>query len=335
MREIFVIGGGPAGAAAAIAARREGSRVELFEKSKFPRHKVCGEFLSPEMLPVLEQLGIASAFLAERPARIPRLELHFRSRVKSATLPEPAYGLSRYRFDQLLLGQASELGTKVNQCRGEAGTSPVVMAAGRHALTTPAAPRGGRLFGFKAHFQGPQTDAVELYFFHGCYVGVNAIEGGLTNVCGLGPESLFRQFDFDYDAVVTSAPGLSGRLGPMRRAMNWLSVGPLVFENRFHHHLPADFYPAGDALSFVDPFTGSGLLTAVTTGSLAGAAAAQGIPSGEYLSRVRRLFEKPFAMSSLFRGALGTRWAELLAPLLPGQALYRWTRPKAASLLLQ
>jgi flavin-dependent dehydrogenase len=56
---ITVIGGGPAGCAAALAAMSEGSAVTLYEKSRFPRHKVCGEFLSPELVPALESLAVS------------------------------------------------------------------------------------------------------------------------------------------------------------------------------------------------------------------------------------------------------------------------------------
>jgi len=53
-----------------------------------------------------------------------------------------------------------------------------------------------RLFGFKAHFEGPSTDAVELFFDGQGYVGVSGIEQGLTNVCGIARESLLRRYGF-------------------------------------------------------------------------------------------------------------------------------------------
>ena len=53
MRAVHVVGGGPAGVMAAFAAMREGAPARIFEKSAFPRHKVCGEFLSPAILPLL------------------------------------------------------------------------------------------------------------------------------------------------------------------------------------------------------------------------------------------------------------------------------------------
>jgi flavin-dependent dehydrogenase len=92
---------------AAIAARRRGARVRVFEKTAFPRHKVCGEFLSPEILAVLQRAECADEFLRLRPAAIRYMELHFGSRVVRHALPQPAYGLSRHALDQLLLDKAT------------------------------------------------------------------------------------------------------------------------------------------------------------------------------------------------------------------------------------
>jgi flavin-dependent dehydrogenase len=68
MRAVDVVGGGPAGVMAAFAAMREGAPVRIFEKSAFPRHKVCGEFLSPAILPLLRRAGCEAGFLQLRPA---------------------------------------------------------------------------------------------------------------------------------------------------------------------------------------------------------------------------------------------------------------------------
>ena len=323
MRRIRVVGGGPAGASAAIAARQECAEVHLFEKSRFPRHKVCGEFLSPEIAEVLGRLGVWGSIQAERPAVIRRLALYFPSGEKHSKFPETAFGLSRYRFDALLFDEAVRLGARVTREASESGNGPVVIAHGRKA----ALPKGRRLFGFKAHFEGPANDAVELYFFGGCYVGINPVEGGVTNVCGLGPEDVLAPCGFQIDDVVRSLQPLRERLAPLARSMDWLKVGPLVYGNRFAGKIADDEYPAGDALQFVDPFTGSGLLSAVTAGRLAGIAAARGTPSREYVRECRRRLEAPFQVSSFLRTALATGWAERLAAFVPGSWLVHLTRP--------
>ncbi len=324
---VQIIGAGPAGSSAAIAARQEGADVLLIEKSRFPRHKVCGEYLSPEVLPVLRALGAWDSILEARPAVMRRLILHFRSSEKRCMLPESAFGLSRYCLDQLLFNAAIKSGAR-NQVEPlpEPFAGSTVLAYGRKN----ASPRGNRLFGFKAHFTGPANDAVELFFFDGCYVGVNAVEDGITNVCGLGPENILSRFDFDMDAVVASSKPLANRLEPLARQWKWLTTGPLVFQNAFRSGSEFSSYPAGDALSFVDPFTGSGMLSALTTGRLAGIAAARGTPVHEYIDQCRRRLERPYQFSALFRGLLANGWGEGLAGLVPGQLLVWLTRPHGA-----
>ncbi|MGH9664275.1 MAG: NAD(P)/FAD-dependent oxidoreductase [Bryobacteraceae bacterium] len=323
---VDVQGGGPAGAAAAIAARMERASVHLRETRRMPRHKVCGEFLSPEIAPALERLGLWREFLAARPGRIERVALRFGSRSVRATLAEPAYGMSRFRFDELLFRRACSLDAEISDGVQRETGSVSVLASGR-AASAVSPPRGKRLFGFKAHYRGPVTDAVELFFFSRCYVGVNTVEDGITNVCGLAPEDLLAPLDFDYDAMVDSFPPLRDRLRPMSRAMEWLSTGPLVFGTKLSAGVEG-VYPAGDALLFVDPFTGSGLLNAVSSGRLAGIAAARGTAQGTYLQQCRKMFSRPFAVAGLCRTALAAHCAEFLAPLVPARLLFALTRTR-------
>ena len=325
---IHILGGGPAGSAAALAALRQGTRdigVRVIEKSRLPRHKVCGEFFSPEIGPELEHLGAWDAFLATGPARVRRTVLHFGVHQKTSRLPEPAFGLSRYAFDMMLLDQARTAGADLASEAGD--ETPLIVATGRrNTRSTTPAQRGQRLFGFKAHFEGPVDDAVELFFFERCYVGVSSIEAGRTNVCGLAPESFLSRFGFEYDDIVMQCPALSDRLKPLRRVTPWFSTGPLQYGQAFASAGPA--YPAGDALSFVDPFTGSGLLAAVRSGAMAGKAAAMGQPVTEYLRDCRASLRQPFQVAGVLRWALEGGWAEKLAPLAPARLLFALTRPK-------
>lgn len=322
MTAVRVIGGGPAGCAAALAAIRSGATVELFERSRLPRHKVCGEFLSPEVLPILTRLGSSEPFLDAQPAWIRRLSLHFGRRTRITVLPEPGFGLSRYEFDHVLYQQALASGARIRQEYVARPAPGDVWAAGRTSQT----PRGGRLFGFKAHYEGPTDDAVELFFFQGCYVGVSSIEGGRTNVCGLGPEEALHRHGFLLDDLLHGFQPLRARLEPLRRVMEWQHAGPLVFEHRLE--APQPWYLAGDALSFVDPFTGSGQLAALLTGSLAGESAARQLEPAEYWRRVRAMLRPAIEISSWIRKATGSKLAEMLLPVLPAALLFRLTRPR-------
>lgn len=318
MNPVCILGGGPAGSCAAIAALRSGANVQIIERSRFPRHKVCGEFLSPGVEPVLRKLGLWSEFEQLQPATIRRMSIHVGGVRKSSALPEPAFGLSRFAFDRWLWNTALKRGAQVVDTG-----SPHIVTTGRSSQVS----RGGRLFGFKAHFHGPVDDAVELYFSGRTYVGVNCVEDGLTNVCGLAPEEELRRIAFDIDAFLLRDRALRARLAPLRRSWDWMFTGPLEFGQR--PEPDAGVYVAGDALSFVDPFTGSGLLCAVLTGSLAGEAAAQSCPVPEYLDRCMGALRKPFRFSSALRRVAGTRAAGPLLRFAPAGLIFRYTRPSS------
>ncbi len=314
-----MIGGGPAGSAAAIAAQQAGAAVTLYEQSRFPRHKVCGEYLSPEVEPVLRDLGVWDELMVRQPHRLKRLVLHFPRSTKRAGLPEPAWGLSRHALDHLLIG-----GVHCVVRERAADTPGAVIAAGRRIERQPA---GSRQFGFKAHFTGPSTDTIELFFFDGCYVGVNGVEQGRTNVCGLGPEDTLRRAGFQPDGLLASFPPLRDRIAPLSRAMDWLTTGPLIYGQRLDAQARAGVYLAGDALSFVDPYTGSGMLSALLSGVSAGRAAAAGEDPRAHYGRCSGMLRRAYLVSSLFRFAIRTGAADLLLPLVPGRALVSWTRP--------
>ncbi len=313
---VTIVGAGPAGCSAAIAALNEGAVVTIYEKSRFPRHKVCGEFLSPEVGPVLDSLGVRESLEAARPVRLERVILHIGRRSKRFQLPEAAYSLSRSALDDLLLREAISKGAVL---KTEAAKDGTIIAHGRQ---TPSR-KGSRLFGFKSHYRGPVADTVEMFFFRGCYVGITSVEGGSVNVCGLGPEDLLKPTNFDPEPLFPDA--LKGRLRGLNRLFDWLITGPLVFRDSFHDH--PDAYLAGDAMGFVDPFTGSGILSAILTGKLAGQAAARSVPVAEYTVQCRRTLSRQYSIASTLRGLLGAGLAESLAGLVPGPWLYRMTRP--------
>jgi menaquinone-9 beta-reductase len=319
VKTIRILGGGPAGSTAALAALNCGAAVQVIERSRFPKHKVCGEFLSPEIAPVLDRLGVLDAFVGAQPFRVRRMLLHFGPTTKSSRLPEAAYGLSRYTFDHLLWSEVIRRGGAAV----EAGL-PDVIAAGRRVTDQV---RGERLFGFKAHYEGPVDDAVELFFFGSAYVGINCIEAGLTNVCGLAPERVLQSHGFEPESLMQGCESLQERLRPLQRRMKWMFTGPLSFrQNRGERGT----YLAGDALSFVDPFTGSGLLCASITGTLAGVHAARGVPVSAHMQACRGAVGKPFLFASALRRIAASAWAERLVSFVPGRLLFDITRPQSS-----
>lgn len=321
MALVRVVGAGPAGSSAALAALAAGADVEIFEKSAFPRHKVCGEFLSPEAARLIEELGLMERFLDLRPSRLEKMMLVFDGRARTALFPEPAFGLSRFALDHLLLDEAVRRGARLHQQSTQDGD---VIAVGRQ----DASPKGRRLFGFKAHFSGPVNNVMELYFLPGySYVGVSAIENAYTNVCGLAPEDELAAIHFDIDTYVMRHEFLARRLQSLRQVMPWMKVGPLVFGNRLE--IPASAgYLAGDRLSFTDPFTGSGILTALLTGSLAGNAAALRLDPAEHLLNCRRRLRGSLQTAAFLRRALASRFGRTVAGYVPPKLLFQMTRPR-------
>jgi len=332
LERILVAGAGPAGSAAALTLAAAGLAPELCERSSFPRHKVCGEFLSPEIQPLLEKLGVAEGFLALGPARITYAELQFGRARRRFRLPEPAWGLSRFALDDYLARSARLRGATWRRESVSSLAAPAVWAGGRRVRS----PRGARVFGFKAHFRGPAQDAVELYFFPGGYCGLAPIEGGATNVCGLASEEALRSAGFTPDRLLAARGPVGERIRPLERVSEWRLSGPL----RFGHAIdaPRSLLVAGDAGCFVDPFTGSGLLAAMQTGIWAGEAlvrAAEGARWEDCCAWHRRLcgaFHRRLLVAGVIvRRALELGVADVLSSLLPGPALFRWTRPKSGN----
>ncbi|HEY6049621.1 MAG TPA: FAD-dependent monooxygenase, partial [Thermoanaerobaculia bacterium] len=112
--DALVVGAGPAGSAAAAVLASRGARVLLVEKDRFPREKVCGEFLAGEALASIDRIGAREALEAALPERIDRGSLHLAGGASvSFQLPAPALGISRRLLDALLAERAAALGARV------------------------------------------------------------------------------------------------------------------------------------------------------------------------------------------------------------------------------
>ncbi len=140
MYEVIIVGGGPAGASAAIHLARAGVSVLLAEQQRFPRAKLCGEFISPECLAHFERLGVLGGMKASGGADVSETVFYARSgrgvavpskwlgggRVGAAS--SAALGLSRAEMDRRLLVRAREAGVEVLE---ETGFGGLLIEGGR------------------------------------------------------------------------------------------------------------------------------------------------------------------------------------------------------------
>lgn len=282
MEDVAIIGAGPAGSTLAALLAGKGVRVALYDRDVFPRDKLCGEFLSYDALPILDALGVTPAIDAAGAPHITRCRL-IGARTYEFDLPHPARGVSRFFFDDLLLRTAQSRGALrrdgeiVTDLR-ELQARVIVGAWGRWGRFDQQLARGfvrdrsHRNFGFKRHYTGAPTDAIELYSFRRGYLGVNAVEGNRTNICGLVHASRLTGHKGRWDAFVETIRGeepeldaLFARHHPAQE--HFLSSEPVIFRAR--SAVEGGVFMIGDASGVIDPLTGNGMAMAIQSALLA------------------------------------------------------------------
>jgi flavin-dependent dehydrogenase len=254
-RSITIAGGGLAGLSLAIALRRRGVPVTVIEAGHYPRHRVCGEFISGVTAETLRVLGIADLFDDAR--RHATLAWHDRGRCfLTDRLPEPALGISRFALDERLCERFTRLGGEM-QTGTRARPEPAegfVWAAGRR-------PRPGRWIGLKAHVRIPTSADLEMHSGSNGYAGLAGVEDGWTNACGL--------FLLDREIAAKGADllpayleaGGNSRLAAALRSAEWRdgSFSSVAgFELGPQAAVPG-LLCLGDAESMIPPFTGNGM----------------------------------------------------------------------------
>lgn len=301
--DVIIAGAGPAGTSAAIHLARHGLRVMLVEQKKFPRAKLCGEFISPECQKHFETLGVADDITTSAPSALTET-IFYSSRGHHVSVPSSwfggtaALGLSRAVMDDVLLRQAQACGVNVienatiteliqngKNVRGirlketEYFAPLTIDATGRARILTKKLNAGeptskSTLIAFKAHLRNTRVapNACEIYFYPDGYGGLSTIEGDLSNLCFIISAEQVKRHHSNPDVIVRELVMKNRRaaytLAHAELESEWLSASWERFGRRQPN--PANGMLAiGDAAAFIDPFTGSGMLMAFESGELA------------------------------------------------------------------
>lgn len=265
-REITIAGGGLAGLALAAALRHREVPVTVLEAGNYPRHRVCGEFISGVSEETLKALGIAGLFddaLLHR-----SVAWHDGGRlIHRDRLENPALGISRYLLDDRLRQHAESLGAMVKtgvRARPEPREGRV-WTAGRR-------PCHGPWLGLKAHVRGlPKFADLEMHAGENGYAGLAGVEDGWTNVCGLFRiDRSIQALGADLLPAYLEAGGNRELAGQLRdsewRENSFSAVAGFALGRQ--SSLPG-LLVLGDAESMIPPFTGNGMSMAFQAAELA------------------------------------------------------------------
>ena len=347
--DVIVIGGGPAGCSAAIGLSRLGYNVVLCDQAKFPRDKVCGEFISPAADPILDRLGILSRIETLNPKRLKGVSISsFEGKEFSIDYPfQPglaerptSLSVSRYELDSLFVEEAKRAGVEVREqykvteflfeddcvigARGWDGSktsfsihAPLVIdAGGRNALSLKKfhlkeEPVGAVKIAMAAHWEGAQIadDYCYMHVSDPGYTGISNVGRDRANVVlvvdrhsmnGENPDKFYL------DTVMKN----SQRYKILRNAKCLESVRTVESLAFSVKSLPCGgLLMVGDAMGFIDPFTGEGIYLSLRSSEIAVEVAVKALENFNfsrdalniYEVRRKKEFDKKFLLSRILQ----------------------------------
>jgi len=309
--DVFVIGGGPAGLAAAIAARQRGLRVVVSDGAEPPIDKACGEGLLPDGLVALERLGIQLPFEVARPFH--GIRFLSGSSEANASFPGRSCGLAvrRTSLHRVMIERATQMGVElmwrtavtgiccdgVHLGKSVVRTRWIVGADGSNSRVRRWAglDQGSRFryrYAFRRHYRvAPWTDHMEVYWGDCCQGYATAVSDEQVCVALASHDPNLR-----VDQGLQTLPGLRARLCGAEAASP--ERGALTGNRRLNRVWRGNVALIGDASGTVDAITGEGLGLAFSQAVVL----AECLQSGDlhpYQSEHRRLALRPQAMARL------------------------------------
>ena len=292
--DVIVIGGGLAGLCNAIHLSKLGKKVLLIEKNEYPKHKVCGEYISNEVLPYLDFLEVNPFDFGA--VKINNFELSTRkNNIISAKLPLGGFGISRYTLDLALAEKAKENRVvilqdavlnvtfledtfQVETKQNSIFTSKIAIGAfGKRSLLDV---KMGRNFiqkkapylGVKIHVKGNfKEDLVALHNFKGGYCGVSKVENDAINLCYITNYTSFKKYKniADFQEQVVFKNRFLKEIFQNSEAVfeKPLSISQISFETKkpVENHV----LMCGDSAGMIHPLCGNGMSMAIQSAQLA------------------------------------------------------------------
>src|SRR6056297_771146 len=292
--DVIIIGGGLAGLTSAIDLAQNNFRVLLIEKNSFPKHKVCGEYVSNEVLPYLKYLEFDPFEFGAK--RITNFELttHNNKTIK-VKLPLGGFGMSRYQMDfqlyQLALRQEVSVLEDtvldvvfendifhVQTKSGQRFTSKITIGAfGKRSNLDTTLQRSfitkkSPYLGVKIHMSGNfPENKVALHNFKGGYCGVSKVENDHINLCYITNYEAFKRYK-DIDAFQNDVIFKNLALKELFQNSNIefdkpLTISQISFEtkNPIENHI----IMCGDSAGVIHPLCGNGMAMAIRSAQLA------------------------------------------------------------------
>ncbi|MDF9800123.1 flavin-dependent dehydrogenase [Catalinimonas alkaloidigena] len=308
MNDVTVIGGGLAGLVNAILLARSGLQVQLIEKKHYPFHKVCGEYISNEVLPFLKFHDLYPTAL--QPVAIRNFMLTAVSgKSSSMSLDLGGFGISRYALDHFLYQKAVDAGvaclsgTAVQEVAYEEShfiiTLPhaqqlqsrlVIGAYGKRSrldkqlnrkFTTQSSPYIGVKYHLHADFP---EDMIALHNFRGGYCGISGVEDGKYNMCYLGSRQDLRKYG-SIEAMEKAILYENPHLKKLFTESDFLFDKPEVINAvSFAPKLPVENHilMSGDTAGLITPLCGNGMAMAIHSAKLLSALIIQHYKSSHF-----------------------------------------------------
>ena len=292
--DVIIVGGGLAGLTSAIHLSTRKKRVLLIERNEYPKHKVCGEYISNEVLPYLNSLGINP--INEGAKQITKVQISTtKSNLIKGELPLGGFGMSRYFLDNLLVNKAHLNGVQIlkdtvdsihfkkdsftitTKSSGVFQSKITIGAFGKRSSLDQKMKRKfiqkkSPYLAVKIHVKGVfPENLVALHNFKGGYCGVSKVENNAINVCYITEYRSFKKHknitDFQEQVVFKNE-----HLRKIFKESTPVFEKPLTISQvSFQTKNPVEDHiiMCGDTAGMIHPLCGNGMGMAISSAKLA------------------------------------------------------------------